>query len=149
MQCMQPWRKIKCLIVSCCLAVLVLCTACSSGAHEPPKIESKPYIQHSESAQPEQAAALPPYDEIGSVQHQTLFEFDCTALTNTWTQSGTHTVFECTYGETDEQAMMDMDYRKNRDDLVKGAKLHVRCRLKETGADGTPWFEVLSYTVES
>lgn len=138
--------------IAVCLAFVaaLALSACASGeSKETPQIENKPYIQHSDSAQPMEAAELPPYEEIGSAQHMTLFEFDCTALTDTWTQSGTHTVFECTYGDTEEHAVMDMDYRKNRDDLVKGAKLHVRCRLVSTDAKGTPKFEVLSYAIES
>lgn len=73
MRCSKPWRKTSRLIVSCSFAVLLLGTACSSSAPEPPKIESKPYIQHSEPAQvqqepakveEEEAQPLPPYQDM-------------------------------------------------------------------------------------
>ena len=109
----------------------------------------EPRVVPSKTPKQEQAE-LPPFGEVDGIKAGTIFEFDCSATTSASARAATHYIFTTTYGDSDssdEYANMDMDYKKYRDDIERGTRLHIRCKFVDADYKGAPNFEVIWYRV--
>ena len=124
--------------------------AAEQGTSEEAAVQEEPEQPEvvQEPVEASKPAELPPYEEVGSIGFGKVFEFDGTALNDAYAHAGTHYAFTCSYGDTEEQANMDMDYERYDEPITKGSKVHVQCRFVGLDYKGVPNFEVNWYRVD-